>query len=110
MKFIGKITWLMEGGFQQRKAEAILRDNAEIALDFDYGEPGRPNLYNVVLRPTRKDYLRGEFVGGRGADASSGPVTCRVYKGAHGLVLAGRWTEGGQVDQWFAELSRETQA
>jgi hypothetical protein len=100
----------MEGGFQQRKTAAVLRASGEIALDFDYGEPGKPILYNVVLRPSRKDFLQGEFVGGRGADASSGPVTCRVYKGAHGLVLAGRWTEGGHLDQWLAELSQETQA
>jgi hypothetical protein len=98
----------MEGGFQQRKAEAILRDDAEIALDFDYGEPGERNLYNVVLRPVRKDFLKGEFNSGRAADASSGPVNCNVYKGANGFLLAGQWTENGYTDQWFAELSPAT--
>src|SRR5687768_16943921 len=100
MKLAGTVTFLMEGDFQQRAAKGILRANGEVAFDFDYGEPGQPLLYNVVLRPTQKNQLEGEFVCGRGADAISGPVNCRVYKNDSGFALVGRWIEDGHIDQW----------
>ena len=83
---------------------AISRGSGEIVFEFDYGLPGRPDIYLVALVAVGSDQLEGQFSAGSGGNAVSGRVSCRQYRAARGLALAGEWYEDGNCYPWFAEV------
>lgn len=104
----GTITLIEGEGVEQCKTKhAVVRDSGDIAFDFDYGLPGSPYIYTVVLSRIDVDLLEGQFSGGSCDDSVSGKVTCRQYTGARGIALTGLWFESGHRYEWFAELQLE---
>jgi hypothetical protein len=50
--------------------------------------------------PVGKETLKGEYSESSRAWAIRGTANCRLYRGPHGIVLAGKWFEAGEGNEW----------
>lgn len=104
-RFAGKILYSGPGNEDETKIPSVIfRPNGEIAFDFDFGTPGNPYNYTVILAPKKNSLYEGKSRAGKAPPYEEGKVTARLYSNEEGHVLKGSWFEGGSKYEWIAEL------
>ena len=84
---------------------AILRDDAELAIDFNAGSPtDAPFVYTILLHRFDRLIFRGRWSAGKRDEKISDTCTCRLYSSGDRLAFVGAWKQEGVTQQWIGEL------
>src|SRR5580765_3347560 len=102
LKFTGTTGWLdSDDHFLQADViRAILRDNDELVLQFEY----QGWQYNALLRRQEGSLFEGEFEGQKGKWSSPVKATGMLYTNERGYLISGTWLEDGIEFKWWTEL------